>query len=57
MILEEFDFQWLLILYGLSNEMIPTFNEKMGHLDLKILYYLIKMFIRNERMLFFKSPI
>ena len=35
--------------------MIPTFSEKITHLDLEILYYLIKMFIKNERMLFFKS--
>ena len=57
LILEGTDSRWLLILilYGLSNEIIPTLNEKIGHLDLKILYYLIKMFIRNERMLFFRS--
>ena len=57
LILEGFDSRWLLILYGLSNEIIPTLNEKIGHLDLKILYYLIKIFIRNERTLFFRSSL
>ena len=51
------DSRWLLILYGSSNEMISSFNEETEYLDLKMLYYSIKMYIIGEWMLFFRSPI